>query len=126
MQTYTERAVQLGVNSSIAVYVLMGSSPQDVEFLPLKPRMADEAMLAELKTRWAGRSLRSVGVIGLVGTTPQCALEEPLEPDQITGLGAAFLAYLHVILSDSFAAQQETVEISELERLYSLPDTRLN
>jgi hypothetical protein len=48
--TYSEKAAQLGCDSSVAVMVLMGA-PNDVEFLPLKPRTADEKTLAELKTR---------------------------------------------------------------------------
>lgn len=124
MQPVNERFVQLGLDSSIAVMVFMGA-PDDVEFLPLKPRVADESMLAELKDRWPGRGLRSIGVIGLVGTAPKCELSEPLTPNQINGLAAAFITYLQVLLSASFAEQQGTAEIAELERLFQLPDTRL-
>lgn len=125
MRPYIERSARLTLDSSVAVMVLMGS-PDDVEFLPLKPSMADEGTIAELKARWPGRGLRSVGIIGLVGTTPRCALKEPLDSEQVTGLADAFLAYLHSLYCDGFRAQTEAAEIAELERLYSLPDTRIN
>lgn len=121
--TYSERSTQLALDSSVAVSVLIGA-PGDVEFLPLKPRAADETMLAELKARWPGRGLRSVGVIGLIGTSPQYALKEALDPEQVTALTAAFLTYIHSLFLNSFVAQMEAAEIAELERLYALPDTR--
>lgn len=111
--TYQERSTQLTADSSVAVQVLMGA-PDDVEFVPLKPRAANAEMWAELKDRWPGRGLRSIGLIGLVGTTPQCALREPLEPEQLSALANAFLTYLHVLLADSFATQIE----AELEPEY--------
>ena len=126
MQPYDERAAQLTVESSVAVWVLLGNTPGDLEMVPLKPRMADEQMLAELKARWPGRGLDSVGVLGLVGTTPKCALRVPLEPEQVSALAAAFLTYLQVLFHDSFAAQMEAAEIAELEHLMLLPDTRPN
>ncbi len=76
--TYTEKSTQLALDASVAVQVLMGTAPGDCEFIPLKPKAADEAMLADLKARWPGRGLRSVGVIGLCGTAPRCAFKEPL------------------------------------------------
>lgn len=124
--TYSEKSTQLAMDASVAVLVLMGTESTDVEFLPLKPRRADEARLAELRDRWPGRGLRSVGVIGLCGTTPICALKEPLDSIQVSSLAGAFLTYLHVLLHDSFAAQIEAAEIAELERLFQLPDTRPN
>ena len=123
--TYTAQSQNLANESSVAVLVLMGA-PDDVEFVPLRPRPADANMLAQLKARWPGRGLRSVGVIGLCGVSPRIALKEPLEPEQVYTLAGAFLEYLHVLYADSFAAHQEAAEFSELERLYTLPDTRLN
>lgn len=117
--THIERSSQLVIESSVAAQVLMGA-PDDIEFVPIRPRAADERLLADIKARWPGRGLRSVGVIGLVGTAPRCALKEPLEPEQVSALVGAFLAYLHGLFCDSFAGQQEAVEIAELERLYAL------
>jgi hypothetical protein len=132
MQTYSEKSTQLALDASVAVLVLMGAH-DDVEFIPLKPRMIDENMSAELKARWPGRGLRSVGMLGLCGTSPRCALKEPLEPEQVSALMGAFLAYCHALFcgrfntqQDRFAAQMETADIAELERLYLLPDTRMN
>lgn len=127
--TYTEKSTRLVLDASVAVQVLMGA-PNDVEFVPLLPRAADESMLAELKARWPGRGLRPVGIIGLVGTSPRVALREPLEPEQVSALASAFLAYVQALFADSFAAQieqrQKGDEVDWLERLYSLPDPRPN
>jgi hypothetical protein len=38
--------------------------------------------------------LRSIGIVGLVGVTARCALKEPLEPQQVDALAAAFLVYV--------------------------------
>jgi hypothetical protein len=118
--TYSEQSTQLALDASVAVLVLTNAQCDDMEFLPLKPRQMTESEKAELVTRWPGRGLRSVGVIGLVGTAPRCALKEPLEPEQVSALAGAFLAYIHVLFCDSLAEQQEGVEIAELERLYAL------
>lgn len=123
--TYTERSQNLANESSVAVLVLMGA-PDDVEFVPLRPRPADENTLAQLKARWPGRGLRSVGVIGLCGVSPRYVLKETLETEQVYTLTGAFLEYLHVLYADRFAAQQEAAEFAELECLYTLPDTRPN
>lgn len=123
---YLEESRQLALDASVAVQVLMGSDPRDVEFIPLRPKAADTSMWAELAARWPGRGLRSIGVIGLVGIVPKVALKELLEPKQVSLLTTGFLAYLHELLSGSFAAQTEAAEIAELERVYLLPDTRPN
>lgn len=66
--TYQEQSAQLAIDASVAVQVLMGT-PDDIEFVPLKPQPADSSMWADIKARWSGRGLRSVGVIGLVGAS---------------------------------------------------------
>jgi len=125
--TYSEKkSTQLALDASVAVQVLMGTAPGDCEFIPLKPKAADETMLADLKARWPGRGLRSVGVIGLCGTSPCCAFKEPLESKQVSALAGAFLTYLSVMFADSIAAQMQAAEIAELERVLTLPDTRIN
>jgi len=126
MQTYCEKSPQLALDASIAVFVLMGTTPGDVEFLPLRRKMADENMVAELKARWPGRGLRPVGVIALCGTSPHFALKVPLEAEQVSALARAFLAYLHALLADGFAAQIEAEEVQELRCRWSLADTRMN
>jgi len=119
--SYSEKSTQLVLDASVAVLVLMGA-PDDVEFLPLKPIMADETMRAELKARWPGRGLRSVGMIGLCGLSPRVCLKEPLDMEQASVLADAFLAYLHGLFCDRFAIQAEAAEIAELERVFRLPD----
>lgn len=101
--SYQEECTQLAFEASVAVFVLGNPECTDVEFLPLKPRMADGQMLAELKARWPGRSLDSIGVIGLVGTAPQLALKGPLQPEQVSRLFGAFFTYLQALLADTFA-----------------------
>jgi hypothetical protein len=120
MLTYSEKSTQLVSDASVAVQVLLGA-PDDVEFIPLLPRMADKKMLADISARWPGRGLRTVGIIGLRGASPVIALKEPLEPSQVDALASAFLAYIHVLFRDRF----EKTEIAELERLHAMPDMRL-
>ena len=122
--TYSEKSMRVALDPSVAVMVLSNPECTDVELLPLRPRLMTAIERAQLATRWAGRNLDSIGVIGLVGTTPQCALKIPLEPEQVSALANAFLAYVHALLGESFAAQTEAVEIAELERMYLLPDIR--
>jgi len=121
--TYAEKSTQLALDASVAVLVLMGA-PNDVEFVPIKPRAADEAWRAELKARWPGRGLRSVGVIGLCGTSARCALREPIGSDAVEALATAFFEYIRVLLGDDFAAHMAAAEIEELERHYALEDPR--
>lgn len=104
MLTYTDRSTQLALESFIAVLALSNPECTDLEFLPLSPIQLPESDLAELAARWPGRGLRFVCVLGLVGASPRCALKEPLEPEHVSRLACAFLTYLHVLFSDSFAA----------------------
>lgn len=119
-----EKSAQLGAEASIAALVLSNAECDDVEFLMLKPKRVAACDLADLKARWPGRGLRSVGTIGLVGTSPRWALKEPLTFEQISALADAFLAYIHVLFCDGFAAQQESADVAELERLHTIADTR--
>jgi len=123
--TYSERSQELAANASVAVLALSNPEGTDLEFIPLRPYPMSACDREELAARWSGRNLRSIGVIGLVGASPRCALKEPLEPEQISAIARAFLAYLHVLLADSFAEQLEQAEIHELRRMWSLTDTRM-
>lgn len=123
---YEQDSAQLALDSSIAVWVLMGA-PDDIEMVPLRPKMADEAWLADLKARWPGRGpMRSVGVIGLCGITPRCVLKEPLSPEQVSALASAFLVYVETLLGDSFKQQRKESEIEWLNRLYALEASEPN
>ena len=124
--TYSEKSQQLACEASVAVLALSNPECTDVEFLPLRPRQMSVSDRVELAARWSGRNLRSIGVIGLVGTSPRIALREPLETEQVNALADAFLAYLHVLFADSFAEQLEGVEMAELERMWSLRDPRMD
>lgn len=120
--TYTEKSTQLALESSVAALVLLGTDRKDSVFLPLRPNLATPEMLADLKSRAAGRGLRAVGIIGLCGTTPKMCLKEELDPAQINAISLGFLAYTYALFAENAVAG----EVAELERIYSLPDTRLN
>ena len=124
--TYTEKSTQLALDAPVAVLALSSPDCTDLELLPLRPRQMSEREREQLAARWHGRNLRSVGVIGLVGTTPKHALKDTLEPEQVSALIDAFLGYLHALYCGSLATQQATAEIQELERVFALPDTRIN
>lgn len=124
--TYLEKSHKLALDSSVAVLALSNPECTDIEFLPLRPTQMSASDRVALAARWSGRNLRSVGVIGLVGTSPHIASRDPLDSEQVTALAGAFLAYLHVLFSDTFAEQREGVEIQELQRMWSIPDTRFN
>jgi hypothetical protein len=118
---FTEESIQLCLESSVLVQVAIGEGPEDFELTPLKPRVASDAYLAELKARWKP-GMRTVGVVGLVGASPRCALDVPIEPHQVSALMDAFLAHIHGVYCDAFAAQ----EVEDLQRLHRLPDVRPN
>ncbi len=122
--TYQEQSEQLVSEASIAAFVLMGANPQDVEFVPLKPRMADRQMLEDLKARWPGRGLHTVGVMGLCGASPRCAFktEAQITPQQMDALAAAWGVYCCMTIVQGFAAQRESAEIAELYRIYNYAD----
>lgn len=119
---YTQNAAQLAIDASVAVQVLLGTAPDDCEFIPLKPKPADADMLNEIAMRWPGRGLRSVGVVGLVGTSPRVALREPLEPETVDRLVVAFLTYINALFGQSFQEQRAAIEIAELQRIYAYRD----
>jgi hypothetical protein len=103
--------------------------PGDMEFVPVRPQPATDAMREELRSRWPGRGLRGVGYIGLVDGAPKLALNEPLDGVQVEALAAAFAGYIATLVksamtSDGFAVEIERAEVSELQRMYSMPDYR--
>jgi hypothetical protein len=130
MTTYEERRDTLAVNSSILVQVMLGGARGDAEFSLVYPRPANAvAMEEELRARWPGRGLRAVGFIGLVNMQPQLVLKEPLGDVQVQALAVAAGVYFGTLIkaamtSGSFTAEIERAEVSELERLYAMPDFR--
>ncbi len=124
--TYSEKSTQLALDASVAVLALSNPECTDLEFLPLKPQSMSQSYAAELRDRWPGRSLRTIGVIGLVGASARVELKEPFaHPEQISALAEAFLVYVRVLLGDNFADAKRDAEIQELSRLWSLRDPRL-
>jgi len=85
-----------------------------------------DADKAELLARWPGRGLRSVGILGLVGTTPRCEFKEPIPLNVVVSLAAAFDAYLVSLFQENFAAQLGELEIAELCRMWSMDDPRMD
>lgn len=126
----TAEMTRIAAEASIAVLILANPEITDVDFIPLKPRMMSPAEQAELRNRWPGRNLSSIGAFGMVGAVPKVALKVPLDDRQVTALSAACAAYIATLLGGSLAeqlaAQLEAAELAELERLWLLPDTRPN
>jgi hypothetical protein len=124
MQTYMDRATRVAADGQIAVMVLLSRKNDDLELLPLKPFTVSNPISREEYER---RELRSVGVVSMNGTTPGIALREPLPPDVVSTISAAFLEYIRVLLGGSMAEYTVAAEIAELERMFwLLPDTRPN
>lgn len=126
MQPYNERAAQVARESQIAVMVLLNPDCTDLEFWRVQPRQAALTTPEE----FAARKLRPVGVVGIHGTTTHVAFREPLDATTVDAIAAAFAEYIRVLVGDSIAAQfearQKSDEVDWLERLYHLPDDRLN
>lgn len=120
--SYTEQAKQIVLGSSVALYVLMGES-NDVEFLQIRPKMATDAELLDLRARCEGRCLRGVGVIGLINNTPRYAFSEHLEPDQVNAMCNSFLAFLNVLYSGNLHAERAANEVMALRRMYEYSDS---
>lgn len=115
---FIERARKVVTESALAVHVLLSSDNADVQLLALRP--VSESLPEELTTgKW-----RSVGVLGLQGLKPLCAFDEPLPPNVVNGIVAAFLEYARVLLGGQFAEHVAAAESAELARMYSLPDLR--
>lgn len=121
MQTYSERAKAVVWESQIAVQVLMSSDNDDLEFVRVGSQRAYIS-----PEEWTARRLRAVGFVGLDGLKPRCAFAEPLEPPVVNAIAEAFAEYIRVLLGENFAEHMAQAEIDELERLFSLPDPRMN
>jgi hypothetical protein len=119
--TFTEKSNQLIDEAAIAVQILLGSDGS-AEFVPVKPRAANEQMWEELKARWPGSGLRSIGFVGLVGGMPRVALKEELTTQQIDALASGFIAYCTVLLSAPQEPRQDEEWLARYyQRLYRSP-----
>jgi hypothetical protein len=130
MQPYIERATNVGLESQIAVYVLLSRDNSDIEFVPLRPHVAPPEAITT-KEEFIHRQLRSVGVVGLNGVTPLCAFKEPLEPCVVNCIAAAFMEYTRVLIAGNLQAQMEDEierrkgdSVAWCERLFLLEDSR--
>ena len=115
MRPYLERLEQVAAESEVAVIVLLNPDNTDLEFWPLKPRPVSETAAENL----AARQLRSVGVIGLNGFEPYCALKEPLDAAVLGAIETAFKAFVKVLIGEDFAEQMKSAKIEELYYLWS-------
>jgi hypothetical protein len=113
---------KLAMNAQHAVYVISNPDASDAEFLSLKP-MASDCDVRDLATRWAGRNLKGIGVAGIIRGIPTVMLkEEPSDFLVVVRLTAAFARYAE----DSREPHCVDYRVAWCERLYQLPDTRLN
>ncbi len=118
MQTFVEHAADACAGADVAAMLLLSEDGLDIELWPLRP----EAALTS-REEFTRRQLRIVGAVGLRGMKPVFALKEPLSIHAVAAFGIAFADYVCVRLSENFT---EHIEISELDRIFALPDTRLN
>lgn len=124
--TYGEKSTQLALeaSTSIIVQVLLSRGNDDIELIPLHPRQRPDGYIAPAD--FTARRLRSVGFVGLNGLRPVCSFKEPLPPNVVDAIIRAFTEYAHVLLGGRAAEHVAAEEIAALDRLYTLPDTRIN
>lgn len=111
----------LATAAEIACAVVMSPDYSEVEFLPVRPRSYDDAEIARLSHEWAlaGRSLKFVGTLGLVGGVFHVQLVRPFPERVLLALAESFAAYIHALCSG--ARGDSTVW---LEQLHALADPR--
>ena len=126
MQSYTERATQVACESQVVVMVLLNADNTDLELWPVKPLQNAAALTTP--EEFAARKLRPVGMVGLQGTMARVVFKEPLESHVVDAIAMAFTEHVRFLLGNNIAVQveeQKGDEVAWLERLYSLPDTRM-
>jgi hypothetical protein len=118
-----------------AVYVISNPDGSDAEFVPLKlDAETAKSVWQDLRARWAGRNLSRSGVAGLIHGVPVVMMkEDPSDFLLIVRLTAAFAQYVEdtaAMGSQETQPQPQPVPVGDsvawCERLYALPDTRLN
>lgn len=114
---------QLAADAQIAAYIMASPGAQEIEVMPLKPRMASDAECESLAARWSGRGLQGVGVIGrLADGGIGMAFKVPFDHLQIAALLRAFTNRCEASASEP----QCDDSVTWLECLHALPDTRIN
>jgi hypothetical protein len=117
--SYFEAVEQLVDTSTRVVQVLLSDSTGHLEIYPTSRSLPN---LQE----FINRRLRPIGVLGLQGSRVAFAFKEELPENTICAIGTAYGAYINALLGPDAADQIERAEISELTRLYTLPDDRMN
>lgn len=90
---YIEEATDIVQNASVAVQVLLNSTGDDMEFVPAAPQPANAEYWADLRTRWHGRGLHSIGFLAIVGGQAKAVFKEPVTLDVVSRLARDFQAY---------------------------------
>jgi hypothetical protein len=136
-----EQYADLACASAIAVHAFANRDCTEVELLRLRPCPLSQSDLAKLESRWNGRGLRAVGVLGLVDGTPKTMLSVLLAPDEFSRLMAEFRFFVSSFIDIAFDVLEErvihqglfaereqiaTAEVTELEHMLSLVDPRPN
>lgn len=128
MQTqtpYSGRSKEVVKSASIAAMVFLNEANTDMEIWLVRPQPTPESNLMTAEAI-VDRKLREVGVIALNERgLPQASFKESLPAVVISAIAAGFSEYIRVLIGQKLTEQLEAAEISELERLYSLPDKRL-
>jgi hypothetical protein len=119
--TYTEKSTQVVLESQIAVMVLSNDDYTDIVFWRCCPQPADKNELTT-KEEFVTRKLHPRGVVGLRGVMVVCAFKDTLETHVVSTITSGFLEYIRASLRDTIEAS----EGAELERIFMLPDTRMN
>ncbi len=116
MQTFIEQAADVCASADVSAILLLSADGQDIELWHLRPQGARTS-----PEEFAMRQLRIVGAVGLHGMTPRFTFKESLPLFTFRAFGKAFADYVRSLLGETCAEQ---LEISELERMYSMPDPR--
>jgi hypothetical protein len=98
-------------NAQLPVYVVGNTQTDEYTLISLEG--SDEL----LRNALAKGMTQFVGVIGIIGNAPRCALNEPLDDEVVAELSAKYLAIV--------ARFSELAEVHMLQQLAALPDPRL-
>lgn len=118
MPNFIEDATDACAGADVSALLLCSADNQDIELWPLNPRSA----WTPLK-EFNRRQLRIVGAVGLHGMQPKFCFKEALPLSVFEAFGQCFANHVHSLLDANFATR---MEISELGRIYAIPDDRLN
>lgn len=118
---YIEEATNLVANASVAVQVLLNSTGDDMEFVPAAPQPANAEYWADLRTRWHGRGLHSIGFLAMVDGQAKAVFKESVTLDVVGRLASAFQAYCESLAFSE--AKEQMTEYDWQNRRYHTPYT---